>query len=91
MTTASIPSTVPFITSLRAFHGDPAIKATYLARVHAHAAADEIVQGKYWEGGKGCAVPSLARRRSLWAIQASDKLVEILASAPVPVLARGVE
>ena len=41
---------------MKAFHGDPAIKAKYLARVQAHAAADEIVHGKYWENGKGCAV-----------------------------------
>ncbi len=41
---------------LRAYHGDPAIKAKYLARVRAHAAADEIVQGITWGDGKGCAV-----------------------------------
>ena len=41
---------------MRAFHNDPAIKEKYLARVRAHAAADEIVKGKYWENGKGCAV-----------------------------------
>lgn len=41
---------------LLAFHNDPAIKQKYLARVQAHAQADEIVQGKYWENGKGCAV-----------------------------------
>lgn len=39
-----------------AFHGDEAIKAKYVERVKAHAAADEIVQGKYWQDGKGCAV-----------------------------------
>lgn len=39
-----------------AFHNDPAIKARYLARVRAHAAADEIIHGHYWENGKGCAV-----------------------------------
>jgi len=38
------------------FHGDDAIKQKYLARVRAHAAADEIVKGVYWQGGKGCAV-----------------------------------
>lgn len=38
------------------YHADPAVKAAYLARVTAHAAADEIVKGRYWEGGKGCAV-----------------------------------
>ena len=41
---------------IHAFHGDPAIKAEYLARVLEHEKADEIVHGKYWEGGKGCAV-----------------------------------
>jgi hypothetical protein len=43
-------------TALRAYHGDPAIKEKYLARVHAHAAADEIIHGSYWQNGKGCAV-----------------------------------
>lgn len=39
-----------------AFHNDPAIKEKYLNRIKAHKAADEIVQGIYWENGKGCAV-----------------------------------
>lgn len=38
------------------FHNDPKIKQFYLERVRAHAVADEIWQGKYWENGKGCAV-----------------------------------
>lgn len=42
--------------AIKAFLGDPKIKAKYVARVEAHAAADEIIQGKYWENGKGCAV-----------------------------------
>jgi hypothetical protein len=46
-------ATVP---PLLAFHGDPAIKAHYLARIAAHEAADEIIKGFYWEDGKGCAV-----------------------------------
>lgn len=41
---------------LKAFHGDKKIKAKYLARVKAHYEADEIISGKYWENGKGCAV-----------------------------------
>ena len=41
---------------LRAFHGDKKIKAKYVNRVKAHEKADEIVQGKYWQNGKGCAV-----------------------------------
>lgn len=43
-------------TSLVAFHGDAKIKAKYLARVRGHRAADEIINGQYWELGKGCAV-----------------------------------
>src|SRR3990167_4174371 len=39
-----------------AFHNDPAVKRTYLARIRAHAKLDEIRHGYYWEHGKGCAV-----------------------------------
>ena len=39
-----------------AFHGNQAIKDLYVARVKAHALADEIVQGQYWGHGRGCAV-----------------------------------
>ena len=38
------------------YHSDPALKARYLARVEGHADADEIIKGRYWEAGKGCAV-----------------------------------
>jgi hypothetical protein len=38
------------------FHSDSSIKSNYLARVAGHADADEIVKGRYWENGKGCAV-----------------------------------
>ena len=41
---------------MQAFHNDIAIKAKYIARVLAHAEADQIIHGKYWEHGKGCAV-----------------------------------
>ncbi len=39
-----------------AFHGKKEVKAEFVARVKAHALADEIVHGHYWERGKGCAV-----------------------------------
>ena len=42
--------------TMLAYHNDPKIKKKYLARVCAHAKADEIVKGRYWEEGKGCAV-----------------------------------
>ncbi len=38
---------------MKAFHGDPKVKEKYLARVKAHRKADQIVQHKYWEDGKG--------------------------------------
>ena len=41
---------------MRAYHNDPKIKAKYLRRVRAHAKADQIIHGRYWENGKGCAV-----------------------------------
>ena len=41
---------------MRAFHGDPKVKAEYLKRVRAHRAADQIIHGTYWKDGKGCAV-----------------------------------
>jgi hypothetical protein len=38
------------------FHADAVIKARYLERLAGHADADEIIKGRYWEAGKGCAV-----------------------------------
>lgn len=42
--------------TLKAFHGDKKIKEKYVKRVKAHAKADKIVKGQYWQNGKGCAV-----------------------------------
>ena len=39
-----------------AYHNDPSIKSAILALLAAHRAADQLVKGQYWEGGKGCAV-----------------------------------
>ena len=39
-----------------AFHNDISIKTNILNGLAVHRAADEIVQGHYWENGKGCAV-----------------------------------
>ena len=39
-----------------AYHSDPKIKTVILQQLRAHAKADEIVKGKYWSEGKGCAV-----------------------------------
>ena len=41
---------------MKAFRGDPAVKEKYLARLKAHHAADEIIQGTGYDGSHGCAV-----------------------------------
>jgi hypothetical protein len=48
--------TVTLTEPLRAYHGDPKEKAAILKQLRAHAKADEIVKGVYWQRGKGCAV-----------------------------------
>jgi len=41
---------------MKAFHNKIEIKELYITRVRAHKEADELVKGKYWSDGKGCAV-----------------------------------
>lgn len=54
-----------------AFHNDPALAAMVRAQVDAHTAADEIIQGHYWENGKGCFIGCLAHSNS------ADKVQEL--------------
>ena len=44
------------MSTMLAFHSQPAIKAKYLERVRMHKKADAIIKGQYWEDGKGCAI-----------------------------------
>ncbi len=44
------------MSQLLSFHGDKKIKQLYVSRLKAHAKADELIKGRYWEDGKGCAV-----------------------------------
>src|ERR1700737_2528037 len=39
-----------------AYHGKQAEKSAILAQLEKHAKADELIKGRYWEDGKGCAV-----------------------------------
>ena len=41
---------------MKAFHSDKKVKAVVLKQLRAHEKADEIIKGRYWEDGKGCAV-----------------------------------
>jgi hypothetical protein len=41
---------------MQAYLNDSKLKERIIAQLQAHYDADEIVQGKYWENGKGCAV-----------------------------------
>ena len=44
------------MTKLLAYHNDVKIKEKILNQLQEHYESDEIVQGIYWENGKGCAV-----------------------------------
>ncbi len=44
------------MTKLLAYHNDPALKERTVAEMKLHREADQIVQGMYWDDGKGCAV-----------------------------------
>ena len=39
-----------------AYHNDPQLKKQILEQLQRHYDADEIVKGRYWQNGKGCAV-----------------------------------
>ncbi len=39
---------------LISFHGDQQVKDAHIAQLQFHYNADEIIQGQYWEDGKGC-------------------------------------
>jgi hypothetical protein len=43
-------------TPMLAYHNGPALKTAILSQLQAHHDADQIVKGRYWEDGKGCAV-----------------------------------
>lgn len=43
-------------TKMQAYLNDEKVKASLITQLQAHYDADEIVKGRYWEGGKGCAV-----------------------------------
>ena len=62
-----------------AFHGDAAVKSKYLARVEAHRKADEIVQGYYWQNGKGCAVGCTVHSSSHAAFETELGIPRVLA------------
>ena len=48
------------MTEYLAFHNDPALAELVRGQVAAHAAADEIAQGVYWQNGKGCFIGCIA-------------------------------
>lgn len=50
--------------TILAFNNDPALADRIRAQVLTHEAADEIVQGTYWENGKGCFIGCIAHSSS---------------------------
>jgi len=53
-----------------AFHNDPALAEMVRAQVDAHTAADEIIQGRYWQNGKGCFIGCLAHSNDTAKVEA---------------------
>src|SRR5690606_37264301 len=49
---------------LISFHGKESIKDFYLNRLIAHREADEIIQGTYWQDGRGCGVGCTVHSRN---------------------------
>jgi hypothetical protein len=77
---------------MQAFHNKSEIQKEYLDRVIAHSKADEIIKGKYWEDGKGCAVGCTVHSSShrayetelgipMWLARMEDRIFEGLPSA----------
>ena len=52
-----------------AFHNDPALAEMIRNQVQAHYDADEIVQGRYWENGKGCFIGCIAHGDSVATVE----------------------
>jgi len=46
---------------MKAYHNDPELKKKVLSELQHHYDADNIVKGRYWENGKGCAVGCLLK------------------------------
>lgn len=44
---------------MQAYNNDPALKTDLLNQMRVHRKADAVISGRYWEGGKGCAVGCL--------------------------------
>ena len=64
---------------MRAFHNDPKIKDKYMTRLQAHYDADEIIQGVYWEHGKGRAVGCAIHSNDHFAYETELGIPEALA------------
>lgn len=80
-----------------AYHSDPTLKTAVLGQLAEHRRMDAIVQGRYWSGGRGCAVgclthdPTGGHRKfpELWGIPVElahlmDALFELLPRADAP-------
>jgi len=64
---------------MKAFHNDPLTKEEYTNRLKDHYAADEIIQGTYWEKGKGCAVGCTVHSSNHLAFETELGIPQVLA------------
>ena len=53
-------------TQLLAWHNEPKLKSAVLARAHEDRQMDRLVQGTYWEHGRGCHIGCLTRVSDNW-------------------------
>lgn len=66
------------MTDYLAFHNDSALAESVRAQIAAHEAADEIIQGAYWENGKGCFIGCIAHGDSPRKVQELTGFPQIL-------------
>jgi hypothetical protein len=64
---------------LISFHGKESIKDFYLNRLIAHSEADEIIQGTYWQDGRGCGAGCTVHSRSHESYESELGIPRILA------------
>jgi len=67
-----------------AYHGDPQLKEQFLTLLKWHQEVDKIVQGIYWDDGRGCAAAAYARSKHYEKM--ADKLIELLTEAAPEVI-----
>ena len=51
------------------FFGEPCLKAAVVKRVKEHQRLDQIIQGTYWDGARGCAIGCVLHSGELFLVR----------------------